>query len=394
MSKMLNKNRKFLFLSPKPPYPLNDGGKIRSYQSLYFLSKIGLVDVLYVSEEKDNLVVERGIKSIANKIYPYYISKWRRLINMFLGLFGKRPLRNRMLYVSIIQKWINDNIENYDAIYCQTLRMVDYVIGKSNADIYVDFVDAVSMNYEKAAKNSSLLHSVFYRIDYKRLCWYEKFVLENVKHSSIISNVDKEYIASRMKAPINLCVIGNMVQSTGKQVRPAENENMILFVGRMDYEPNVIAVINFVRNIFPYIKSYFPLAKFYIVGASPCSRVLKLADKDVIVTGFVDDIYDFYAKATIVVAPMLTGAGIQNKIIQAMELGCCVVTTTIGAEGLDIQNEELVIAKDANDMMKKIHYLLENPCERAKIGEKAVAYIEKTVSESIIFNDFMNFVNN
>ena len=77
-----------------------------------------------------------------------------------------------------------------------------------------------------------------------------------------------------------------------------------------------------------------------------------------------------------------------------MELGCCVITTTIGAEGLDIQNEELMIAKDANDMVEKIYYLLENPCERAKIGEKAVAYIEKTVSESIIFNDFVNFVNN
>ena len=104
-----------------------------------------------------------------------------------------------------------------------------------------------------------------------------------------------------------------------------ESVGNIIFVGKMSYEPNIVAVNFFSTQIFPLLKAKYSELKFIIVGANPDERVRKLADiEGVTVTGFVDSIERYFRHSTIVVAPMLTGAGIQNKIIQAMSYGCCV----------------------------------------------------------------------
>ena len=111
-----------------------------------------------------------------------------------------------------------------------------------------------------------------------------------------------------------------------------ESVGNIIFVGKMSYEPNIVAVNFFSTQIFPLLKAKYSELKFIIVGANPDERVRKLADiEGVTVTGFVDSIERYFRHSTIVVAPMLTGAGIQNKIIQALSFGCCVAKTTIGA---------------------------------------------------------------
>ena len=116
-----------------------------------------------------------------------------------------------------------------------------------------------------------------------------------------------------------------------------ERANSIVFIGKMNYAPNVIAVRNFLKNTFPLILKSNPLAVFYVVGTQPTQEIRDYNNgKNIIVTGFVEDMNAYLDKAAVVVAPMISEAGIQNKIIQAMGRGKCVVATPIGAEGLDI----------------------------------------------------------
>lgn len=189
--------------------------------------------------------------------------------------------------------------------------------------------------------------------------------------------------------------VGNMVSiPTLDKLSMHDSSNNILFVGKMSYEPNIIAVTFFSNEVFPDLKKTFPNLDFLIVGANPSKRVKSLETIEGIhVTGYVENLEPFFQKATIVVAPMLTGAGIQNKIIQAMSYGCCVVTTPIGAEGLEITNNAIKIIKDEHSWVEILTKLLNNKDEREKMGHEAYKYVCENLSRKTISEQFWKFIN-
>lgn len=193
---------------------------------------------------------------------------------------------------------------------------------------------------------------------------------------------------------VKIYTVGNMVDIPENDVISRhDSENTIVFVGKMNYEPNVVAVTYFAENVFPELQKKYPNLIFQIVGAHPDNRVLRLCNNhNIQVTGFVDSIVPYFQHATIVVAPMQTGAGIQNKIIQAMSYGCCVVTTPIGAEGLVIDNDEIAIYDTINEFICGISSLLNNPDKRREMGKKARKYVKENLSKEIIANQFWNFI--
>lgn len=155
-------------------------------------------------------------------------------------------------------------------------------------------------------------------------------------------------------------VVGNKVEIPNDIfVSKHESDGILVFVGKMNYEPNVVAVTWFAEHVLPKLLVTYPNLQFQIVGAHPEKRIQRLSDKpNIQVTGFVESIEPYFQRATIVIAPMLTGAGIQNKIIQAMSYGCCVVTTSIGAEGLTINHNEIAVWDNEDKMVNGIKLLL------------------------------------
>lgn len=189
-------------------------------------------------------------------------------------------------------------------------------------------------------------------------------------------------------------VIGNTVDFINDDIVTQNNNNILTFIGKMSYEPNIIAVWNFTKNVFPIIRKNVDNVTFYIVGANPDKRIQILNNsKDIIVTGYVDDIIEYLHKTTVVVAPMITGAGIQNKIIQAMALGCCVVTTDIGAEGLSIKKGEVSIVEANEKMAYDIVHLLNDIERRKTMGILAKEYVKENLSIEIISQQFNIFIN-
>lgn len=190
-------------------------------------------------------------------------------------------------------------------------------------------------------------------------------------------------------------VVGNMVEIPPlNNICKHDHNNNIVFIGKMSYEPNIVAVSYFAKEIFPFLKENHPDLNFIIVGATPNKRVSSLRNiTGIEVTGFVNSTEKYFRESTIVVAPMLTGAGIQNKIIQAMSYSCCVATSPIGAEGLTINNNEIAIFRDTREWIDGLNALLLNKDDRMTKGDKARSYVEENLSKKKIEKDFMSFIN-
>ena len=173
-----------------------------------------------------------------------------------------------------------------------------------------------------------------------------------------------------------------------------KKDNVIIFLGKMDYEPNITAVKYFADEIFPSLKLANPDLEFIIVGARPTSEILALNKRiGIKVTGFVESTEPFFQDATIVIAPMLSGAGVQNKIIQAMAYGCCVATTDIGAEGLCLRGDDLALFNSTDEWIKGLSTLLSDRDLRIKYGTQARDTINSTLSKEIVYRQFCKMID-
>ena len=384
--------KKVLILSSKPPFPVCDGAAIRTFQSIKFCHDLSYsVDVLYLTNKECHAKVVEGLKEYCNNVIEFKVPILLSYLFVLWGLlFGKLPLQVYYYMSPKAKKWIKNNQNNYDVIYCNNIRTAEYAVDCKNYKI-IDYVDAISMNYIKAMEYSKGLWRFLYSIDAKRCLKYERYLLTKFDKKIIISDVDKQYIINNKNEEI--FIIENYIKiNPSKYIIQVPNIYNIVFVGSMFYEPNIVAVKYFVKEVLPLIKNKYPNTKFYIVGNRPSKEVLALSSDSVIVTGFVEDVWDYLKSATVVVAPMQTGAGLQNKILEALSVRACVVTTPIGFEGL-IHDEGAPLVADSNEIMAQIICeLFGNSVKREMMGLAAFTYVERYYSEKVVFDKFKSIL--
>ncbi|MBJ6368160.1 glycosyltransferase [Snuella sedimenti] len=391
---MTDKNKpKLLMIFHRPPFPLIGGDKIRMYQNLKILSGRYNIDVLFVNDKKTDESIKENILKLANEVIIFEFKKYKFYLTTLFGfVFNRNPLQVNYYYFKEVQKWVDNNINNYDLVFCHTIRSAEYVKDKAIFKI-IDFVDAISMNYEKAANKSNFgMWNLLYKIDKGRVLQYELSLLKLFDKKIIISEIDRNYILSKSNSNVQIDIVQNAVQTS--LVESKKEEDYIIFVGKMDYEPNISAVKYFSLKVFPRILERFPKLKFYIVGVNPTKKVKSLSKKSNIkVVGYVENLEDVILKSKLVVAPMISGAGIQNKILMAMGLKKCVVTTKIGAEGLenlDVKNNRPIeVSESTLDLIESTIELLEDKTERDQIGESAYNYISNYFSFNKIKKDLL-----
>jgi polysaccharide biosynthesis protein PslH len=153
----------------------------------------------------------------------------------------------------------------------------------------------------------------------------------------------------------------------------------ILFVGNLAYEPNIDAALYFSNIIFPLVLQTVPNAKLYIVGDHPPPQILSLRSSGRIeVTGYVDSVIPYYEMADAVVCPLRIGGGVKVKVLEALKAGKAIVSTSIGAQGLNHNGRQTIaIADDAPHFAQGVARLLNDPVQRLKQEHQAVAYAKK-----------------
>ncbi|GAI12931.1 unnamed protein product, partial [marine sediment metagenome] len=166
-------------------------------------------------------------------------------------------------------------------------------------------------------------------------------------------------------------------------VSPEEQETSVAFLGNYPHDPNRDAVMHFIQDIWPYLKKALPGIKFYVIGRDPTPDILAAAngDRDIVVTGTVEDVRDYLGKAKVFVAPVRLGKGFRGKILEAMAMAIPVVTTSLGAEGIPAEDvNSIVIANDPKTFFDRVVRLFKDDELYERLSQNSRQLVEKRFS--------------
>lgn len=369
--------KSILVLSSRIPYPLIGGDRIRIYNFGKHLSADYDVDLLALHSGRVEDQWLEALRKAFRKVILFPVHRHQLISNAFRGLFSSKPLQEFYYKFDDVSAWIESHMHVYDGVFANHIRMSHYAEDKPIPK-WLDLHDAVSFNYSGALGRTKGIWNLIYRFELPRVLASELNAVEKFDKSFIVSERDKEFLVRHggNREKIVVAPVAVPDDLLNRSLGDSE-KNLICFVGKMDTVANVDAVCSFAFEVFPLVRKIRPEIHFLIVGANPTSKVKRLASLEGIeVTGWVQDPHAVLARSKVVVAPMKIGAGMQNKVLEAMALRRAVVTSSLAADGIGgVPDKHYVVADSPDDQAKAILDLFEHEQKRKEIGCNARQWI-------------------
>lgn len=356
-----------LFILNELPYPAERNGiALINAQLLKYAPRDVRINILVTGlAESDHVVSSLRSTSSAIDIIHFTqtpMSRKYRVGNLLSGaLIGRNILTQPG-----VREFLQQLSTPPDVVYASPLMAAfDFNLTQP---LFLNAVDSFARLNEKAYRRTGnwqyKLKSFLYRN-------YERRSLRPAKRVNFVSSDDKQYV-QRSNPLLSLLNVSNGVDSdtffpNSKYRVPGR----ILFTGNFDYQPNREAALYLANNIYPKILLLHPNASLHIVGSNPPKDIV--ARNGIKLTGFVDDIATYYQTADVFVCPLLTGAGVKNKILEALSTGLAIVTTSLGVEGISHLKKDFhyVLADDADTFALEVSNLLKDDTRRLSLGRRA-----------------------
>ncbi len=328
MERATDKNRRaeakprVCMILPRKLFPLLSGYSLKNYYLIQLLAKKYEIHLFIISSEAlENSEIE-FYQKYTERYSVYRMSKLERLSGAVSAFLTGFPIQVGLYYSQKLLKVLKgEESAQTDIFISELVRTMPYekAFGINTVKVF-DMVDSIGLNYQRSIGGThSVLLKMYYRMETKRLLRYEEDCVGKADISFLFNREEQEYWAKAGNVrwlphgvKEELLTYSAPFEETGKPY--------VAFIGKMNYQPNVDAVLWYAEHIHSKLKQKIP---FVIVGAYPTAEVQRLQEKyeDITVTGFVDDPYAILSGALAVVAPMKTGGGIQNKVLEAMAIG-------------------------------------------------------------------------
>ncbi|MBW7882729.1 MAG: glycosyltransferase [Caldilineaceae bacterium] len=394
---------------PYTPNPV----RVRPYQFLRTLLRRGhdvtLATLWTDEQEQAELAV---LSTLGATVLAEPMPIYRSLANSLVALAGRLPLQAAYSWSPALMARIRATLraEVFDAVHVEHLRGSRYAMAirylledgelRGCPALVWDSVDCISFLFEQAARTSHSLKSrIMTRLELERTRRHEARMVGLFARTLVTSRLDKAALTrlaadygtrQDQEADDQIEVIANGVDLQHFAFRPMEDRpaDRIVFTGKMSYHANVTAARYLVNEIMPMVWARRPQVQVWLVGKDPTPAVRALAsaanhtgphgEPGVVVTGAVPSMNDYIQGATVAAAPLLYGAGIQNKVLEAMSCGTPVVATRQASAALDVvSGRDLLVADDAHEFAQAVLDLLENPARRREVGAAGRTYVEQ-----------------
>lgn len=350
---------KILYVLPRLPVPPRNGTTLRTLKLLQGLSRESSIDVLSLvhretsKEDIDQLMLCcKRLDLVQGKVFPI----WRQIPGVLWRLAIGKPFHNKYYENKELHRKLRERTRagNYDIVIIQQSFMAGY--GRSLSRFYAGktVLETHDMNTElykrRLIVTKNPVDKLKLLLTWMPLRTWEARMAARFDLVVTVSKRDKILFLTRKKG-LNITVVPNGVDTYSNQLAPRSGRNEeILFVGAMDYEPNVDAALYLYKEIFPRIRQKRPRCLLSIVGKEPPQEIRRLGHSPrVMVAGDVLDVRPYYRRARVAVIPLRFAGGSRLKILEAMALGTPVVSTRIGCEGLDVENGRHLLVADSPD---------------------------------------------
>jgi sugar transferase (PEP-CTERM/EpsH1 system associated) len=383
---------KILFLTPDLPYPPHQGAAIRTFNLIKNLTVRYDIHLLSFFEES-NMSNEIGplpryCTSIAT-VPPPERSNKRRALSVLLSAKPDMALRlPSNEFTNQLRIYLER--ERFDFVQVEAIEMAQYGLAIKEMDlpsaplVIFDDINAEYVLQKRAfetdLKHPSLWLGAFYSlIQWQKLRRYETEACRGMDRVVVVSEADEEAL-QRLLPDLQSIVVPNGVDTS--YYLPAgmekESDTTLVFTGKMDFRPNVDAVLWFAQKAWPLIQESIPGARFKVVGRNPHPRLHHLKGlPGITITGYVNDIRPYIAEAAVYVVPLRVGGGTRLKVLEAMSMSKAIVSTSMGCEGIDITPEQdLLIADEPLFFAKKVVELAKDRERRRELGLAARLLVE------------------
>jgi len=379
---------RILFLSQRFLFPSDTGGKIRTGKILEQLTKEHEVTVISnVEYPKDEPYVSQ-MSSLCNKFIPVSYVEVKRFTRafywkLFKYSFRRYPISMLNDFSPELESAVLNELENgdYDLAICDFMQ--SSINFKKVKDIplllFQHNVESViaQRHMQRSRDPISLL---FWWLQFRKMYYYEKKMSLRFDRVVAVSEGDKDLMEEWYGLENVFTIPTGVDTDYWKSANDNEQNEQLVYVGAMDWLPNEDAIIYFLNDIFPIIKEREPHIKLTIVGRNPSPKLQKILDtrKDAELTGWVEDTRPYIAKGSVFIVPIRIGGGTRMKIYQAMAMSKAVVSTSIGAEGLPLDNNKhIIFADDEKTFADSILGLVDDKENRKKLGTNARKYVHE-----------------
>lgn len=385
---------RILYLFPQFPWPPDSGGKIVTYHMLRHMAKNHQITLWTFAQDRRDYQNLSHLKSYCDRIELFPARRRLQPVALVRALFGKLPYKALRWHDRGVAARLRELLarEHYDIIHAQNLTTAQYLTGReSGATLYykenlealilsryAEVVRLAPLRWllrREAAKTLRLeLHLaqlcdqlvVISDADGARLCEMDP----SLSPAHVPAGVDVEYFQPEYK----LQFASRQAEASTPQPGEGEPEPAtVLFTGSLYYYPNQDAILFFMQSIWPKLREAMPDARFIIAGQKPSRMIRALAEQPgVEVHADVPDMRPLFARATVYAVPLRVGGGMRLKILEAMAMGKAVVSTTLGAEGLEYTpGRQLLPADDAEIFAAQVVRLCRNAEARQSLEREA-----------------------
>lgn len=367
--------------------PVDTGGKIRSYNLLRQLAaRHETVLLSYYGGPRDD-AYERELKTLLPDAVAVNTRApdGKPLLQAFDYL---RRLSSNAPYAvrkftspevqHLLRDWMSDR--RFDVAVCDFLSAsLNFPRELTTPTILFQHNVESALWRRQAEHAPDPLRRLVFKLEAAKMLEYEQAAIGRFHHVIAVSEHDRDQMMQMADAHITVVPTGVDTQKyAAGQKRSNSNDSLVIFLGSMDWEPNIDGVEYFCRDIWPSIQRDFPAARFRIVGRNPHPRVRKLASASIDVTGAVPSVVEHLHQAAVVVVPLRVGGGTRLKIFEAMAAGKAVVSTPIGAEGLDVHhNRDILLAESSSSFAEAVVALLRDQEQRIRLGHAAEQLAEQ-----------------
>jgi len=385
---------RILFLSRWFPYPPNNGSKIRVYNLLRGLAHQHQITLLSFAEQSEKSPDISALQSFCREIQviyrkPFYPHSGRAR----LGFFSLKPRSVIDTFSSEMAQRVEQTLSasDYDIAIASEIDMAIYSQNFGNLPAVLDELQ-VGVLFERFALASSWRRRLRNGLTWAKHRRYLASILKNFQACIVASSRERQLLPLAVKDYRSVEVIPNSVDlASYSDVDEAAEPNTLIYTGSLSFTLNFEAMVWFTRQIYPHIQAQVPEVRLSITG-DHAGRSLPPA-RNVTLTGFVDDVRPLVARTWVSVVPLLTGGGTRLKILEAMALGTPVVSTSKGAEGLDVEaGKHLLIADTPELFAQHAIRLLKEPELRRQLADNAYELLSKKYDWAVVMPRFLDLI--